>query len=504
MKKIFFISLFLLFLMPIPLLAMVTASDEDEPRENISAATYTSQKFSKDLSNETEAKDYRQTTSYLSLLSAKVLLQWTILEPETLIPTLLTSRFIPKAIDNFMGNTYLGSFFKGAYYAANFSLLTYYAFMDPGTFILSYGASWLAENITNVVDNKRLVKSKEILGALLFILEEAGKFMGHSFKSENSTTLVKDMMSSGLQSFILEHRQNGTCPALSTLHSNGCDIPCSSSSNIFSCNLQLPPAYCIAFEKEEINRLSLIMARELIKDFSLQKDMPFAIIVGEKHNKVSDFLVELGLLNLAHSMGIRHLLIELPSLGYEEIQRRALASSFSALDTPLIYKKIKMATYLGMEVIPIDLPNRVSSLRATTICTTMEAIFNQEREAGFCHRMLNFKYSFIAFLGHLHPSYFPNRCKGMNEAHAISYFHLQSRETKEKISQTLKAFSTCNRYIYDRYQESISFLNDRQVTFISLKASDLLEPQKLLNFFIGGIINPEELSQQFLELSDTQ
>lgn len=332
-----------------------------------------------------------------------------------------------------------------------------------------------------------------------FTLEKTRKAVEDSHTSKSPTFLAKNIASSGFQPIALErYHRNGTCPLL-PIPLEEHYIPCSSSDNMFSSELRLPPAYCLAFDTTEINRLSSIMARKVINDFSLSQGKSFGIIVGEKHNKISDFLLELGLLNLAHSMGINHLLLELPPSSYEEVQRDALASSFSELDTNfLLYKKIIYATYLGMKIIPIDTDNRPPSLKITETCATVEEVFKEEREVAFCQNTLAHRNNFIMFLGHVHPSYFPNRCAGINEAYTLSYLHLQPMESKEKIRNTLEALSSCKDYAYKRYRESVLFRSNEKVSSTYLKANNLLDPEVLLKLLMSGIIKWDEFPEEFL------
>lgn len=333
----------------------------------------------------------------------------------------------------------------------------------------------------------------------IFTLEETSKDAELSHTSKNPTVLAKNIASSGFQPIALEpYHRNGTCPIL-PIPLEEHYIPCSSSDNVFSSELRLPSAYCLAFDKTEISRLSSIMARKIINDFSLSQGKPFGIIVGEKHNKISDFLLELSLLSLAHSMGINHLLLEVPPSSYEEVQRDALASSFTSFENNfLLYKKIIFATYLGMKIIPIDMDNRAPSLKVTETCATIEEVFNEEREVAFCRNTLAHRNNFIMFLGHVHPSYFPNRCAGINEAYILSYLHLQPMESKEKIRNTLEALSSCKDYAYKRYRESVLFRSNEKVFSIYLKANNLLDPEVLLKLLMSGIIKWDEFPEEFL------
>ena len=181
------------------------------------------------------------------------------------------------------------------------------------------------------------------------------------------------------------------------------------------------------------------------------------IIVGENHKKPSNFLLELGFLNLAHSMGIDHFLVESPLYLYEKACQTALTCDFADPYESMLYKKIKFALYLGMKIIFIDAPNRTESLKITTVCDTMSQVFNEERETAFCQNTLATKAHFIMFLGHYHPSYFPNRCSKIKETHTLSYFHLESPESEKKIKNTLNVFRTCDDYMYNRYKEAIAF-----------------------------------------------
>lgn len=268
----------------------------------------------------------------------------------------------------------------------------------------------------------------------------------------------------------------------------------SSTCSVYSGKLQLPPEYCLAFEKEQINQLSFIMAKKLIQDLSFQTDKNFRIIAGESHNKVSDFLLELGLLQLASSLGVTKLLIECSPQHYEDVMRKALISSSSSLKTDLMYKKIQAAVQLGMEVVPIDIDNRPSSLSGSDgVCPIMEAIYNPEREGAFCHNSFEQKGSFIAFIGRLHTSYFPNRCKEINKEGIISYFLFSSKEPAEKTEEALKQFSVCKSFVSERYQENIAFFDNSKVTVISLKASDLLDHRTLSRLVLLGVIKSDEL-----------
>lgn len=332
-----------------------------------------------------------------------------------------------------------------------------------------------------------------------FTLEKTRKAVEDNHTSEDPTVVAKNIASSGFQPIALErYHRNGTCPIL-PIPIEEHYIPCSSSNNMFSSELRLPPAYCLAFDKKEISRLSSIIARKVINDFSLSQGKPFGIIVGEKHNKISDFLLELGLLNLAHSIGINHLLLEFPPSSYEEVQRDALASSFTSFENNfLLYKKIIYATHLGMKIIPIDMDNRAPSLKITETCATIEEVFNEEREVAFCRNTLAHRNNFIMFLGHVHPSYFPNRCAGINAAYTLSYLHLQPMESKEKIKNSLEAFSSCEAYAYKRYRESVLFRSNEKVFSTYLKANNLLDPEVLLKLLMSGIIKWDEFPEEFL------
>lgn len=199
-------------------------------------------------------------------------------------------------------------------------------------------------------------------------------------------------------------------------------------------------------------------------------------------------------------MGINHFLLEWPSDSYEEIERAALASSFTALDTPLAFKKIIFAKYLGMEIIPIDLHNRPHDLVSKDECGQIKEVFNEKREVSFCQNILNHRNNFITFLGDYHTSYFSNRCDGIDEVYALSYVHLQPKSSKERDKSGLELLNKCNDdYAYERFKESISFLKDKKVIKISLKANKLLDPEVLHYLYQLGIIKKSEIPEEIFE-----
>lgn len=79
-----------------------------------------------------------------------------------LLPFLL-GKNIESLIEKTMGNSWIGSFFKGVNYLGSVSLLAYFSIQDPYNTAISLGASYLADAVVTLFTRNGWVNNKEIL-----------------------------------------------------------------------------------------------------------------------------------------------------------------------------------------------------------------------------------------------------------------------------------------------------------------------------------------------------
>lgn len=464
--------------------------------------------------------DYRNLWSYRILASAGAfahhMLSLDVLTPRAIIPVLLASKCVPSVIDRVLGaNHDLGLFLKQAYHVTTFSLAAYSACMFPSEFMVALGVQCIADKLLTILNKNNLTSDeRELVGGCLFVFEQMGNgiinrpiqstlsLLRKELPFKYAEKIINDIILGGFQPSVWEGPYNESCPLSPLSTAQFCTAQSTESLWSYNCETSsVPPEYCLAFGKE-IEDFCSVITPELLEKFSSPSKEKLGIVVGETHKKVSHFLAKMCLLKVAKSIGINNVLIELPPHELEQaIAEAKNPSSFLSLEPSLLVKTIQTALNLDMNIIPVDDPQRPSlpSLTKSNTCKAIETVFNENREGAMCNNTKNLRDNFITFLGHVHPSYLLYHCDEINSTHQIAYIHLEPTEkARNTASNTLKAFKECKPYATTRYNEFLSFLDEVKVQFFSFKANPYLDPLALYDLMVEGIVQVNEISEEFM------
>lgn len=303
--------------------------------------------------------------------------------------------------------------------------------------------------------------------------------------SYSETNKFNHLLDGSLETNIIDYQRNGTCPSF--------PFPLPLQNNPFlSLACSTPPilaAYCDTFQ--EIDHASQEIVKIILTEYSaVPEGKKFALIVGEEHDQMSNFLAFTALMKLARSLGIDKLLLEAPGQHFYEVLPKALNQPFVGAN--LYTQKIQFADALGFGIVPIDQYDRPNKI-PRGVCEAAQAVFGPVREEAMCQNMLQADDSFIALLGKHHLSFIAMHCPELLKNFTVTYISLG--HLTETIREEMRQSRHCDPKLVSRFREIVKFNKDPHLHHFILRANSnidlgLLDERQL--YHLARIIGEKE------------